>query len=932
MDTVTVQISEIVATIDTSYADAREIYASSGFTQITTRVTDKDQLPISDASVTFTELTSLGTLEPTSDSTDSDGYAFTEFSAGSDTGTAKIRIATGAASDTVSVRILPPNYFISASATPENPLADGVTQVRIDIEAEDDQLNPIENLELRVTSSNSSILSSRRVTTNASGEATVVVVAPASTTDIPLEVYVGLSSFSGAPPLTTVQTGFSKLPSAPKKFSTDAKKVRPPQTQNAKSIIRNIGSKKLEPGIQDNSRINSAKQTADSRSDTLQIVFSGVQLSIESNKDTLLANESDAAQITVTALRANGNPIGSDYSITVQSELGVFPNGQLSMTLLPNQFGRAVTTFTAGITPGEAPIFANIGEITSNLINIRLLGRAPALIELETDENDVIGTDNTAVTLTATVYDSTDSPLENSLVTFQSPGAGSIAQRSGATGSDGQFTTTYNPEILGTNDTTVTITAAASSNNNASTRSFIGPVKMDDNVGIKQRSGRVSLRNQGVRLSKNSPSGISRSASDIAALQASVDILVRGITLSTSTDVDELIADGVSEAEINVQAVETTRGFPVEGIEVTLQVLDNKGRIDRTVVTDESGSATATFTASINPGEAVIYAEIGGGAVINTSTSIQLRDDVPASITLSSPDQYLLADGNSTFEIRGTIIDLLDNPMANRNVVLRRLHGVATTDITVTLTDSMDNPMDGESVEFTTDPGTIQNGNTITTDGEATATLVAPVSTTDQTATVTVTHPSSGMTDNASITIRGIQMTLSASRTAIPANNTSQATITARLKEVTNNNYVAGKQISFSTDDGSIGSAATTDSIGRAQVRLTAGGAVNSNVQVQAQYRSSLTQTVNLEFTQPEPTYFNLTASPTEVYVQGASGTQNSTITAEITDTDSIPFQEDMTLTFTANRGYMTSTLNTTGNDTIEANFIIRFRYFKIQF
>ncbi len=619
-DTVEISLQTVVATLDTAYANSYDIIAPTGFTQLTARVLDSDGNPISGVNVLFAELTNLGSISPASDTTDVTGMAYSEFSAGSDSGTALIRVSVGGNSDTLHIHISPPNYFISLNADPAEPLADGETQVHITASALDQTLDPINGLQIRITSSNTEILSSRKVTTNASGNAEFVVTAPASTADVPLEIYAQLSGFSGNAPINspTIKPVFSG------NSLMDGQSVASPvlSDRHTASSFQDVTTA--------NQRKVSLRQPVNN-SDTLSVIFSGVNLTLSSTRDTLLANGSSQSALTLTALRANGDPIG-EHAINLQGSLGVIPSN-----ISTNAFGQVYTTFTAGVVPGTAQIRAKIGEVSSNTVQIVLVERSAGSINLTANRNSIRG--------------------------------------------DGSMTAT-----------------------------------------------------------------------------------------------------------------------------ITAQVLDNSG-----------------------------------------------------------------------------------------------------------------DPLNGQPVNFSTDLGTLNQSTATTQNGEASVTLTAPVLANNQTATVTATLPGTSTETTIPIDIRGLQLTLTSSRQSMPANSTSEAIITAQLKELSTNRIVPGKSIDFSTTNGSIQGSATTDSSGIATVTLTAGNIPDPNVIVTASYRDVVTRTQSLVFKSATPFYIDLSAEPQQVYIQGVDGIKTSVITASVADVDSVPVQ-NVTMTFSTNRGYLTSDLNPSGSNSVPAS------------
>lgn len=625
-DTVNIAIKSLVAHIDTAYADSREIVAGNGLTQITARIVDTDGAALQGLNVNFTELTDLGNLSSTADTTDASGYAYSEFTANSDSGTARIRVNIGDESDTITVRITEPNYFISLATDQAKPLADGESQVKITVSARDEQLDPITNLPLRISSDNPDVLSPRRITTNTSGDAELYLMAPASTTDVPVEIYAMLA---GNNSVTTLPA----LPSPPVSSDlnlnyTSAAGMTPVKSSAQKS---KVGLTKNQSYAGDTEEKFQAAPTAiQENSDTLDIVFSGINLTLSSSRDTLMANGTNESNLTITALRANGDPIGN-HPITLDYSLGVIPD-----QVTTNAFGQAFTTFTAGIVPGTAQIRARIGEISTDVLEIELLERS-------------------------------------------------------------------------------------------------------------------------------------------------------------------------------------------------------------------------------------------AGDIILTSSKPSIRGD-----------------------------------------------GESNTTITATVADNFGDPLSGQQLHFQTDLGTLSHTTAATTDnGQASVTLTAPVASADQIATVTVSPSGSNVGESINIGIRGLQIILTSTRQVLPANNTSETTITAQLKELTNNSIVTGKTIRFGTTHGSIQGSAATDSSGEASVRLIAGSTEQPDVQITASYRNTVNQSKSITFIEAAPTYISLAAAPPSVFMLGATGIKNSIVTAHVTDMDSVPIQDQSTITFSANRGHLTSPMNPEGDNSV---------------
>jgi len=246
----------------------------------------------------------------------------------------------------------------------------------------------------------------------------------------------------------------------------------------------------------------------------------------------------------------------------------------------------------------------------------------------------------------------------------------------------------------------------------------------------------------------------------------------------------------------------------------------------------------------------------------------------PASITISTNSNTILADGAARSYLSVYVRDKYGDPIAN------------------------------QTVYFTTNAGTLGvSSNKTDANGEATNYLIAPSSP----ATIVV-NASAGVIYNtttivATSALGGIA--LIAEPAVLPADNASASTITAIVRK-SNGDPFPGQTVTFTTTLGTLSSATnTTDSEGRASVVLAAGTtAGTATVTATSGGESS---TVNVTFA-PAPATMTLDVADASV---PADGTSKTTVTATVLDYENNPY-EGATVAFTIDLGTITPETNTT--------------------
>ena len=229
-------------------------------------------------------------------------------------------------------------------------------------------------------------------------------------------------------------------------------------------------------------------------------------------------------------------------------------------------------------------------------------------------------------------------------------------------------------------------------------------------------------------------------------------------------------------------------------------------------------------------------------------------------------------------------------------------NGTTTTSVTAQVWTKEGNKVpDGTAVYFSATAGTI-TPSAVTVAGLASATLTSVASAASVVSTVKATVGA----DSASATITFLGVALSdmqANPATIFANGTDTSEISVRIRDA-NGLAVEGETVTFTSTLGSIQTAtATTGSDGVARTNLIAPNSVGTAT-VTASY-GLITATTTVSFTSSVPVgTITLTANPTSI---PANGTSSSTISATLKDTSGKAVPKGTLVTFTTNLGKLGS-------------------------
>jgi adhesin/invasin len=457
--------------------------------------------------------------------------------------------------------------------------------------------------------------------------------------------------------------------------------------------------------------------------------------------------------------------------------------------------GKAYTTLTATDVVGTVTVIA-YGESKSGSTTVDLVVGAPANDTSSVSSDVTSATVGTATTLTATIKDSQNHPVEGESVTFN------VTALDGTVGSS---IVTKQTNSTGVAAATFTLSTTAGINTiNVCTEN--GDV--NQNISITGTPGNATQLN----VTTDAASIISGAS---ATITAALEDQYGNPTKLNATGVE---ASGSAAVNVTFEQDTTDHGTLVDLFALT------------TIVGDRA-EASVTFTANATEG----ITTITGSATEYASDSAEIRTSAPDSISVGVSPASILADSDETATIAVQLLDEFGEAIS--------VPGVLVTFVAV--------PSNVSITNYTT--GAV--ATTAVTDATGMARVnVTSTSTTIETITITaIPDATTGLnTKTADVTITGVatKIVLSADpTTGVAANGTAASVITAQLQDDSGNNVAAqGTTVTFGTTGaGSLDSStATTDANGVATVSLTSDTTGTTTVTAYLPFTSN---TVSVEFT-----------------------------------------------------------------------------------
>ena len=671
-----------------------------------------------------------------------------------------------------------------------------------------------------------------------------------------------------------------------------------------------------------------------SLSKAIQIQFKGVSLQVSANPSNLSADGTTASTVVYTLKDAASVPIFGEPCLC-SSEIGMLSSDQASQ-------GTSVHVDTTDVN-GEVILFLKSEQPGRDIIKGAAAG---ALDSTEvhftgyeftvTPNRPEITAGGETVTIVAKLNNSLGTPEQGATVRFATT-LGTITF-SDVTNAEGEASALL---TSGSTSGTATITAHADTEE--------GPVSAETVVQIRSAApARVLLSADpkvvAVGGGKTGTAVITALVLDGREPGNPVSGVLVAFTFVENPGNGEFIDPGTATTDVSGKAVTNFVSGSIasvfEGIRIRATVNDTvpsnvvkltvAGAPDSVAVGYDTDSFTdnenGTYTLSV----AAIVADANGNPVVDgtwvyfsttpnigvVESPIQTVSGI-ASSHLSYPassvgeDISLIAESGG---IEGAKDFRLPGPAGNAdavelNVLFRELlaDGLSTTIVDALVTDVFGRPVGGAMVRFWVEDsyGTITNVAFSVSDptredfGVAHATYTSYASHEDLWAYVkaSVTVPSEATRD--SLYLRGITLETSVYPNSIPADGSSQSTITTLVKETVREVPITAGIVNFGTDLGTIIGSAVTDGSGVATSTLTS-GTQRGTAHITVTYGATLFASDSVKITTAEAAHIvAVSAEPDSIGVKGAGYNESATLVFEVRDKMGRPISSDSTMEVT---------------------------------
>lgn len=346
-----------------------------------------------------------------------------------------------------------------------------------------------------------------------------------------------------------------------------------------------------------------------------------------------------------------------------------------------------------------------------------------------------------------------------------------------------------------------------------------------------------------------------------SGIEATTQVLFRGVEFSLSATPATLIADGRSTATVKAVLKEATSFVAISNAEITLGA--DLGTIPNAVTTNASGVAQANLTSAIQTGVATITVRYG--QTLSESIQVTFGQSVPTYLNLSADPPVILADNRSTSTIKAVVSDQSNNPVPDGTPV---------------------------NFEIIGGSGTIES-NQVTEAGVATSILTSG----NQPDTVTVVARVDQLSDTTSVRYivgEAASITVTADSTSLAADGTASTQVTAFVSDAAGHPVSDGTRVSFAADIGEVTPTAQTTN-GQASAQFT------SNVTGVARITASVGQVddvVTIQLRPGQPNTILLAFDPTSLGVKDSGRNQSITITAGVVDSKNNPVADGTYVVF----------------------------------
>lgn len=538
---------------------------------------------------------------------------------------------------------------------------------------------------------------------------------------------------------------------------------------------------------------------------------------------TVLINVPDdilpADGVTTSEVRATVRETSSAVAVSGVPVRFAASAGAIEQFAQTNESGIATAVYQTAEEPGDVNVSATYGNELRAQTTLTLTNTEAETIVITIGDQELLANGISTTEVHALVLDEGSNPVPNTVVTFTAIGAGSFIPTSVLSNEDGIATSIFESA--------------------ASTEDVSAPFE----VAIERD-----------------------------AIQDTLQLL--GVSLSVTSSVSILPANGVATATVTVNLRETSSTVAIPGAELLCGT--TLGSVPALVMTSDAGVGTFTFTAGTEVGQASIVVRYGDQ--LRDTVAIQMFSPSPSGLELTSESNSLLGDGISTTGMSCRLVDQSGQPIANVPIVWSA-----------------------------NGPGSLTNGTTYTnTEGYASNLFRSAGRVTDAQTTVRVNSQSAS--DSVVIVNRGVTIQATSQYATMPANGQSVNAIQVHVRETTSLVAVSNANVSFGSTLGYIANAGVTDESGIATADLTA-SASSGTAMVVCTVSPQLGDTVSVNMYAPTPQSVSVVPQSSSIR---ADGITSMPVTATVYDAMGVPLA-GIPVTWTASGIGFTPVVTTTG-------------------
>lgn len=501
----------------------------------------------------------------------------------------------------------------------------------------------------------------------------------------------------------------------------------------------------------------------------------------------------DSATIYAKLVDQDGQPVAGD-TVQFTSNLGsISPSSSTT-----NDSGLAVTTFRAPAQTGTATIKGIYQGNQTQVLNVEIQNNTPNSITLEAEKNSLLADGASTTEIYSTWLTEDGQPLISISVSFQTS-VGSITA-SAVTDSAGKATALLT-SAASREDLTANITATSS------------------------------------------------------GLQASTQVLFKGIEFTLSAVPMNLIADGKNRATITGILKEARSHIAIAGATVTFGT--DLGTIPNSAISNSSGVVEVELTSSLQTGLATVTANVGNK--LTETVQVSCSQSLPAFINLTASPTIIVADNQSEAKITAMVTDQDNNPVPDG------------TQVTFEIVDGT---------------GTIES-NKATVSGVAISKLTSSI----QPDTVTIVGRVDDLTDTTTVQYivgEAAAIKVTADSLSLPANGISGLNIRAHVFDAVGHAVRDGTKVDFTTDLGEITSTAqTVAGVASAQFTSSVTGIATVKASV-----GGVVDELSIQLLPGPPNSILLSFDPQTLGVKDSGRNQALTITAVVVDSKNNPVRD----------------------------------------